>query len=119
MSRPLPATIAGRLPSVSESGAASGSGLTNSHGPQVSTDAGRSEKLSGSKSSSRSERGTFLSEPSSSYVQAWYGHWSVSRQPWPRAIMYARWRQTLTKARSAPSRLRVTTIGMWPTCVAA
>ena len=44
---------------------------------------GRARTPPGRTSGSRSERGARSSDPSRSYVQAWYGHCSVARQPSP------------------------------------
>ena len=65
------------------------------------------------KPGSRSERGAERSDPSRSYVQAWYRHCSVSRRPSPSQTSEPRCRRTLRKARSTsrpgravPERLR-------------
>ena len=70
-----------------------------------------------SKSGSSLLRGAPRSEPSSPYVQAWYGHWIVPRVCGSFTSTVPRWRQTLRKARSSPSRSRTTTTGSPPTCV--
>ena len=49
----------------------------------VQTDTGASDNPSRLKPGSRSERGARRRVPSRSYVHAWYGHCSVSRQPVP------------------------------------
>src|SRR5262249_23042273 len=59
-----------------------------------------------------------MRRPSSPYVHAWYGHWSVSRRPAPSQTSEPRWRQTLRNARSTSSRSRTITIGTSPTVVA-
>ena len=59
------------------------SGLTKTNGPQVLTCTGRRPWASRSKPGSSSARGAVRNEPSRSYVQAWYGHCSVSRRPAP------------------------------------
>ena len=51
-------------------------------------------------------RGAVMRRPSRPYVQAWYGHWSVSRLPEPSQTSEPRWRQTLRKARSVVLRSR-------------
>ena len=80
---PPSASIRGSSPRCSTSGAASAAGLTNTNGPQVSTATGTSASSSRSKPSSRSARGAVRSDPSRSYVHAWYGHWIVSRRSSP------------------------------------
>ena len=107
-------TISGSEPRVSASGAASRQGLTNTSGPQVSTSTGRRLHSEASKPGSRSERGAALREPSSSNVQAWYGHCSVSRLPQPATTSWPRWRQTFTCPRSSPCLSRSTTTGTSP-----
>ena len=111
---PPSARIAGSAPSASASGSAIGVGLTKTNGPNVSTDTGTSPSASRSKPGSRSARGALRSDPSSAYVHAWYGHWIVSRRASPSQSTWPRWRQTLTKPRSSPSRPRARTTGFGP-----
>ena len=70
-----------------------------------------------SKSGSSLLRGAPRSEPSSPYVHAWYGHWIVPRACGSFTSTVPRWRHTLRKARSSPSRSSTTTTGRPPTCV--
>ena len=91
-----------------------GRDATNRNGPHVATRAGRRPSPSGSRPGSRSPRGTLRSAPSRSYVHAWYGHCSVEHVPSPSSTGWPRWRQTLTSARSSPSRPRTTTSGTGP-----
>src|SRR5215472_6844095 len=118
MSSPSSATCAGSEPSARASGSGSGSAFANTNGPHVSTATGTRPSASCGKSGSSSLRGAARRRPSSPYVQAWYGHCSVSRRCSPSASAKPRWRQTLTKPRSTASRSRVTTTGVRPTCAA-
>ena len=113
-SSPPAASSSGSSPSWSESGPASGFGLTNTNGPHVSTATGTSPRAIGSKPGSRSARGALRRAPSRPYVHAWYGHWIVSRLASPSQRMWPRCRQTLTKPRSSPSLARARTIGRAP-----
>ena len=111
---PAAATRAGSSPSTSASGALSRSRFTNTNGPHVSTATLTRQSSAASNPGSRSERGAARRPPSRPYVQAWYGHWSVSRFPRPCATSVARWRQMLTKPFRRSSWSRTTTIGTRP-----
>ena len=79
---------------------ASAPALAKTNGPHVSTATGTRPSSSCGKSGSSSLRGAARRRPSSPYVQAWYGHCSVSRAALALDEMEPRWRQTLTKPRS-------------------
>ena len=103
----------------SSSGSASASGLTKRSGPQVSSRRGTSPSSSLSIPPSLFPRGAVMRRPSRPYVQAWYGHWSVSRLPEPSHTSEPRCRQTFRNARSVSSLSRTSTTGTSPTHVAA
>ena len=114
-SRPLRATIAGSSPSVSASGGASGSGLTKRNGPQMSTETGSSEKSAGVEARPHAPSGAPCGASRRARTSTRGTGTAASRgcrSPWRSCS--ARWRQTLTKPRSMPSRSRVTTIGSGP-----